>query len=91
MKNQKLVIWDWNGTLLNDVDVCVEAMNVMLSKRKMRLINHSVYKNTFTFPVRDYYKALGYNFNETSFEDLSIEYIDLYKEMSQDAQRARSG
>ena len=38
MENKKLVIWDWNGTLLNDVDICIESMNTMLKSRNMPLL-----------------------------------------------------
>ena len=81
----KLIIWDWNGTLLNDVNACVDAMNVMLQRRNMNLLDHTKYKRIFTFPVQDYYNSLGFNFQKESFEELSIEYIDLYKKISKDS------
>lgn len=83
--NQKLIIWDWNGTLLNDVDACVEVMNVMLQKRNMSFLDKDTYKSIFTFPVRDYYKLLEFDFEKESFEKLSVEYIDLYKKFSETA------
>ncbi len=83
--NEKLIIWDWNGTLLNDVDACVTSMNTMLSKRKKKLITTAYYKSIFTFPVQKYYEQLGFDFGKESFEDLSVEYIDLYKKESKNA------
>lgn len=80
-----LIIWDWNGTLLNDVDACVNSMNIMLSRRKMNLITTAYYKSIFTFPVQKYYEQIGFNFEDESFEELSVEYINLYKEASQNA------
>ena len=44
MNKKKLILWDWNGTLLNDIDACVEAMNVMLGKRNMSLLGIERYK-----------------------------------------------
>jgi len=81
----KLIIWDWNGTLLNDVDACVKAMNIMLKCRNMVVLYPHQYKEIFTFPVQDYYQTLGFNFENESFEDLSIEYISLYKELSKES------
>ena len=78
MKN-KLIIWDWNGTLLNDVEACVNSVNAMLEERQMKLLNETSYKNVFTFPVQDYYKTIGFDFKQESFEKLAVEYIDLYK------------
>jgi phosphoglycolate phosphatase len=83
--SEKLIIWDWNGTLLNDIDACVDSMNIMLSRRKMKQITTDYYKSVFTFPVQKYYEQLGFDFTKESFEDLSVEYIDLYKEASQNA------
>lgn len=83
--NKKLIIWDWNGTLLDDVDACVNAMNIMLQKRSMELISVEKYKSIFTFPVQDYYKTLGFDFDKESFNQLSKEYIDLYKELSKES------
>lgn len=80
--NEKLIIWDWNGTLLNDVEACVQAMNIMLTKRNRKLIDSKLYKEIFTFPVKKYYETLGFDFTRESFEELSVEYIDLYKKLS---------
>ncbi len=84
MKN-KLIIWDWNGTLLNDVEACVNSVNAMLEVRQIKLLNITSYKNVFTFPVQDYYKTIGFDFKEESFEKLAVEYIDLYKRNSIDS------
>lgn len=80
--NKKLIIWDWNGTLLNDVEACVSTMNIMLTKRSLKCLDQKVYKDIFTFPVKKYYEALAFDFNQESFEELSVEYIDLYKKQS---------
>jgi len=82
MKSKKLIIWDWNGTLLNDIDACIISMNVMLERRNMKLLDKAMYRKLFTFPVQDYYKSIGFDFLQESFEQLSVEYIDLYKQHS---------
>ncbi len=76
---QKLIIWDWNGTLLNDVEQSIITMNTMLDKRNMKYINKEIYRNIFTFPVYKYYEKLGFNFEKESFTILSKEYINIYK------------
>ena len=60
--NKKLIIWDWNGTLLNDVDACVDSMNNMLNKRARTNITQEYYKSIFTFPVQKYYEKLEFDF-----------------------------
>jgi phosphoglycolate phosphatase len=72
------VIWDWNGTLLNDVDICISAMNKMLRKRNLPLLYKEKYLDIFEFPVLKYYEKLGFDFHSDSFEELSMEFINDY-------------
>jgi phosphoglycolate phosphatase len=75
---KEIILWDWNGTMLNDVDICVDSINQLLSSRQMRPINSKLYKEVFDFPVRNYYETLGFDFSFESFEDLSEEFISTY-------------
>ncbi len=78
MKNKKTIIWDWNGTLLDDALMCVESINSLLSNRDLQLLTMQKYREIFTFPVIDYYRAAGFDFNKESFEKPAMEFIDLY-------------
>lgn len=76
---KELVIWDWNGTLLNDVDVAFQAMNTMLAKRQLPLLSGlDCYREIFTFPVREYYLSAGLNLEQETFEELAVEWTRLY-------------
>ncbi len=80
MKNKyKHIIWDWNGTLFDDIHLCVDVMNGILRKNKMSEISVDHYKNIFTFPVLNYYKLLGLDTSEENFKKLSIEFISQYE------------
>lgn len=72
------IIWDWNGTLLNDLDFCISTINKLLKKRNLNLVTHQSYKAVFSFPVRDYYEAIGFNFNNENFAIPAREFIDIY-------------
>lgn len=61
------------------MDACVEAMDHMLAKRRMRGITKETYKALFGFPVIEYYKKLGFNFDTETFEEVSVEFIAEYK------------
>ena len=75
----KNVIWDWNGTLFDDVDWCVEVLNSMLSKRGLNTVaGVPEYHTVFCFPVIDYYKKVGFDFSKEPFEVLAAEFIDKY-------------
>ena len=72
------IIWDWNGTLLDDAWLCVECMNQLLNRRQMPLLTLEKYARVFDFPVRDYYERLGFDFAVEPFEDSGLEFIREY-------------
>jgi phosphoglycolate phosphatase len=75
----KHIIWDWNGTILNDVEYCAQIMNKLLIKYLKPGLTLEKYKSVFTFPVEDYYKIIGWNFDEISFEVIGKEFMDEYE------------
>lgn len=80
MKNKiKHLIWDWNGTLFNDVQLSVDIINNLLKINKLPQITYEKYRNIFTFPVSDYYKLAGFDFNKTSFEILVKMFMEEYE------------
>ncbi|HKL34601.1 MAG TPA: HAD family hydrolase [Tangfeifania sp.] len=72
------IIWDWNGTLLNDLDLCIDSINALLKKRSLKLLDHASYKEVFSFPVKNYYEIIGFDFSKEDFEIPAKEFIDLY-------------
>ena len=75
----KHIVWDWNGTLLNDNWLAITAINILLKRYNLPLITLEQYLAVFTFPVIDYYKALGFDFDKTSFSIVGTEFIEEYK------------
>ncbi len=78
MNRIKHVIWDWNGTLLDDAWLCVEVMNDVLARRSLPALTAARYADVFKFPVRDYYAELGFDFEAESFEVVGTEFIEGY-------------
>ena len=76
------VIWDFNGTLLNDVELCFNLLNKMLSKRGFDTVTYNRYKEIFMFPVKEYYRLAGFDFDKEPFEVTAVEFIDDYQPMS---------
>ena len=75
------IIWDFNGTILNDVEAGIKSENTLLSRRNMPLIESvEHYHSVFTFPIIDYYKKLGHNFEKESYDDLAKEWVREYLE-----------
>ena len=79
MKRYKHIIWDWNGTLFNDVELCHNIINGLLKRNGIKEISLLKYKEIFDFPVKEYYQKAGLDFNKTSFEILGKEFMDEYE------------
>ena len=79
MIRYETIIWDWNGTLLNDVDTCIQCMNILLQDRKIPMLDHKRYLEIFTFPVKDYYIQAGFDLEKEPFEVPAHQFIDLYR------------
>ena len=74
----KHIIWDWNGTLLDDRWLCVDGINNGLMKRGLTPITEETYRNVFTFPVKNYYENLGFDFKKEPFEVAGDEFVNFY-------------
>ena len=75
----KHIIWDWNGTLLDDTWLCVEVLNGLLERRGKGAISESDYRENFGFPVIDFYHYLGFETDTDSFAKVSREFIGDYE------------
>ena len=74
-RQYKHIIWDWNGTLLDDVELCVSIINTLLVKRSLTPISLDYYREIFSFPIIQYYEKLGFDFTHESFETIGTEFI----------------
>lgn len=82
----KYVIWDWNGTLYDDVQIGVDAMNEMLKiKGYNKFLTVEKYREIFCFPVIEYYRQVGFDFSVHPFEELAELYIRLYSPLQKKA------
>lgn len=73
------VIWDWNGTLLDDMALSIEGLNMLLAENGYpQQYNETSYKEIFGFPIVEYYARAGFDFDRHSFVDLAQQYIDFY-------------
>lgn len=73
------VIWDWNGTLLDDRALCVGIMNGLLAPQGLPPIGDEFYQAIIEFPVQLYYERLGFDFTKEPFEAISDRYIAAYQ------------
>lgn len=80
LQKYRHIIWDWNGTLLDDVWLCVEIVNEMLDRRNKAPITRERYLAQFGFPVRDFYERIEFDFSAEPYEAVAREYIDRYEQ-----------
>ena len=79
----RTVLWDFNGTLYDDVETARRCMNTLLERRGMPLLaDTDAYRRIFGFPVRDYYVRAGFDFARESFETVGAEWFALYEDFS---------
>lgn len=74
-------IWDFNGTILDDVEAGIRSVNQLLRERGLReLANQEEYRRVFGFPIRSYYERIGFDFSVEPYEVLAPKWVALYLE-----------
>ena len=63
----KTIIWDWNGTLLDDLDLSLESVNILLEERNLPALSVEKYKDIFCFPIVVYYVKAGFDFESVKY------------------------
>ena len=70
------ILWDFNGTLINDVETGIISLNTLLSRRNMPTIDTvEQYHSVFTFPITKYYENVGFDFSIEPYDKLAIEWV----------------
>ena len=85
----KYVLWDWNGTLFNDVEAGMNAANAMLRRRGIPEITLERYRASFGFPVRNFVPAVAFPPDEAAWDAMAVEYHNLLR--GDPSQRLRDG
>ena len=73
------VIWDWNGTLLDDVVLGHRLLNHLQRHKGVPLSSFEEYRRIFTFPITEFYKRAGLFESMESFKALAEIYICEYE------------
>ena len=78
LSEKSVVIWDWNGTLVDDGFLFVKIMNFFLLEKKLQPISVDDYRKFFEFPLENYYLTLGFDFKDEPFESAGLDFIKIY-------------
>lgn len=83
------IVWDWNGTLLDDTTAALNAFNVQLEKRALKPISLDFYRDHFAFPVKPFYALCGVDLAHEDWDRIAAEYHEAYarepKELNREA------
>ncbi len=81
------VIWDFNGTVLSDMEAGIQAVNEMLSARGLtEIADVESYRRIFRFPVEQYYRELGFDFEKEDYKTvLAPLWVSLYNKYSRNS------
>jgi phosphoglycolate phosphatase-like HAD superfamily hydrolase len=76
---QPHIIWDWNGTLLDDTEAALATLNIMIAERGGTPIGMPFYLDNFAFPVRPFYDRIGIvAHGEDEWNAIAREYHETY-------------
>ena len=79
-------IWDFNGTILDDVQLGLNSVNTLLHEEGLPLIEgKDAYRKKFDFPIVEYYKELGFDFDKCPYEILAERWVEQYMQNLKDA------
>ncbi|GAA4570266.1 HAD-IA family hydrolase [Micromonospora coerulea] len=74
------LVWDWNGTLLDDLDLVVRATNVAFASAGGPAITADEHRVRFRRPVADYYaEMLGRAMDDEAYGRLDRIFHDAYR------------
>lgn len=78
MKAYTCIIWDWNGTLVDDVGTSLRSVNDMLSRRKLPEINMEQYYSYLDTPISRFYEHI-LDLSRESMDTITREFNEGYK------------
>lgn len=76
----KHIIWDFNGTLLNDTQLSLDVDNNVFEKLGIPAITLDDYRNNMTMPVRDFYPTVGVDYSVHSYETIARLWLDEFNQ-----------
>lgn len=76
------LLWDFNGTVYDDLHACLDSVNFMLAERALPTLTAEGYREIFDFPVCDYYAKAGFDFEKEPFSVLAPLWVAEYQRRS---------
>lgn len=81
MKGYTHILWDFNGTLLDDLTPSIVCANRLLRAHGLPPFSSvEDYRAAFGFPIIDYYRRIGFDFSKYSYDEIAVEWVGYYRE-----------
>jgi len=78
MRNFDHIIWDWNGTLVDDTQLCLDILNEQLQQKKMQPLDIETYRDRFDFPLETFYRKIGISDTHEDFLEINRAFLKEY-------------
>lgn len=83
-------VWDWNGTLFDDLEIVVDAVSRGLATMGAAPIDLDIYRTHYTRPVKVFYdRVIGRPVSEAEWEELDRVFHDGYRTLLERANLTR--
>lgn len=76
----KHVIWDFNGTLLDDVPLSVWCDNQLLADMGLPAISLATYRSEMRAPLADFYQGIGVDLAQYPYAEINLAFMRLFEE-----------
>jgi len=80
IKDFETIVWDWNGTLLNDLEVVMKAEAEHFIQLGIKVPTREERDKLFCFPIQKYYERLGFDFSKMPFSEVQNQFMHIYEE-----------
>ncbi len=85
IKDYESVIWDWNGTLLNDADIGYQAETELFIRYGLKTQTPEERRKNFCMPIEVYYTRMGFDFKKVDYQKISDEWLSIYERLVETA------
>ncbi len=73
----KYILWDWNGTLLDDVSASLASVNDMLAARNMPPLDITRYRDCIGVPIEKFYRRV-FDLEKENYAEILQQYNEGY-------------
>lgn len=82
LKNYEHIIFDWNGTLLHDVELVCNILGESLTRHELPALSMNEFKDRFSFPIDSFYLSVGFTEDhlDSTHQYYKHNYFTRYKE-----------